>query len=317
MNLPVNDGRLCPIDYQYQPADIAALQAAEAQTIYVIGGLYGNTHALSTILTMAAREPAPVRLIFNGDFNWFNRDPQTFTAINELVLKHTALRGNIETEIAREYFTGGCGCGYPDTVQDQTVEWSNEIIALLRQTANHFTRLQVTLRNLPRYLRFQIGDTTVAIVHGDCRSLAGWSLARENLQRNISSELRDDLLACQSDIVASTHTCEPFATTVAAGASEISVINNGAAGMPNLRQTRYGIITRIGLHPFAGNSLYRRQHNGTTIEALPVEYQHQQFLDEFLAQWPPASAAHASYFERINSGTNLNPEDACGRGFSV
>ncbi len=317
MNLPVNDGRLCPIDYQYLPSDIAKAEAFSAQTIYVIGGLYGNTQALSSIAAMAAEEPGPVKLIFNGDFNWFNRDPDKFAAINEFVLQHIAIRGNVETEIAREPFTGGCGCGYPASVKDQTVDWSNQIIAVLRNTADQFKRLQVTLRALPQFLRVQIGETTVAVVHGDCRSLAGWSLARENLQGKALNELQNDLVACESDIVASTHTCEPYATTIDADGRSIGVINNGAAGMPNLHQQPFGIITRIGTEAYKGDSLYRCQLSGTTIEALAVEYPHQAFCEEFLSQWPAATAAYSSYFERINSGTNMDLNDAVGCGFEV
>ncbi len=76
-----------------------------AETLYVIGGLYGNLPALDAVHELAANEPGGATLVFNGDFNWFNIDAAGFSAINEQVLKHTALRGNVETELAG----GGCG----------------------------------------------------------------------------------------------------------------------------------------------------------------------------------------------------------------
>ena len=52
-------------------------------------------------------------LVFNGDFNWFN--------IARRLRRHqrdrarpTALRGNVETELAGDD-DRGCGCGYPET----------------------------------------------------------------------------------------------------------------------------------------------------------------------------------------------------------
>ena len=63
-------GRSCPLSYRYSPADFARPAEIKTDTVYVIGGLYGNVPALEIILDMAARESAT--LVFNGDFNWFN-----------------------------------------------------------------------------------------------------------------------------------------------------------------------------------------------------------------------------------------------------
>jgi hypothetical protein len=65
----------------------------------VIGGLYGNLPALDAIEAMCAREQQPVTLCFNGDFNWFNVDDAGFPDINERVLRHDAILGNVEAEL--------------------------------------------------------------------------------------------------------------------------------------------------------------------------------------------------------------------------
>ncbi|HTD90985.1 MAG TPA: hypothetical protein VK663_10005, partial [Burkholderiales bacterium] len=64
-------GRSCPLHYRYSPKDFARAPDFNADTLYVIGGLYGNVPALQAALALAAQEPAPVTLAFNGDFNWF------------------------------------------------------------------------------------------------------------------------------------------------------------------------------------------------------------------------------------------------------
>ena len=106
-------GRSCPLHYRYPASIFERAADVGAETIYVIGGLYGNMPALKAILDLAAAEPVAPTLIFNGDFNWFNVDAESFTTINREVLRHVALRGNVETGLAADN-DAGCGCAYPD-----------------------------------------------------------------------------------------------------------------------------------------------------------------------------------------------------------
>src|SRR5260221_8457965 len=96
----LNPGRACPLHYRYSPAVFGRDADLEAETLYIVGGLYGNRAALAAVLEMAAREPVAPTLVFNGDFNWFDIADADFRAINEEVLQHIALRGNVETELA-------------------------------------------------------------------------------------------------------------------------------------------------------------------------------------------------------------------------
>ena len=83
----------CPPDYYYGPAALNRPPELFAETLYVIGGLYGNPEALAAVLAMKAHEELggpPVKVVFNGDFNWFNVDADSFREINEAVLEHTA-----------------------------------------------------------------------------------------------------------------------------------------------------------------------------------------------------------------------------------
>jgi len=89
----------CPIAYRTTPSSIGATPPTPTASVcYIIGGLYGNKHALDEIERMAALETTPPTLIFNGDFNFFNVDSKEFTAFNERILnpQHLHTTGNIE-----------------------------------------------------------------------------------------------------------------------------------------------------------------------------------------------------------------------------
>ena len=240
-------GRHCPISYRYAPASLARDPELIADTLYVVGGLYGNRPALARVLELAAAEPGRTVVVFNGDFNWFNVDPEGFETINRAVLEHVALRGNVETELAGDDDASGCGCAYPDWVSDAEVRRSNAIMEQLRSTARAFGGLRGRLGLLPVNLVARVGNARVAIVHGDAESLAGWGFSQEALDdpRHVAAVSRwfDE---ARADVFASSHTCLPVACELPGGRV---LVNNGAAGMPNFRATRHGVITRIGPTP--------------------------------------------------------------------
>jgi hypothetical protein len=178
-------GRSCPLAYQYQPEVLAQPTQLEADTLYVVGGLYGNPAALQAVLERAADEPGgPATIVFNGDFHWLDIDPEDFQAISEAVLAHHATKGNVEAELASQGSDedAGCGCAYPEYVGDDVVERSNQIIGRLRATAARFPELVGRLGTLPQYLTASVAGERVGILHGDPESLAGWRLALEAME---------------------------------------------------------------------------------------------------------------------------------------
>jgi uncharacterized protein (DUF302 family) len=178
-------GRSCPLHYQYRPEDFA-IDAPEhlrsLDVLYVVGGLYGNPLALDRVLEMFDRERGRKRLVFNGDFHWFDADPEVFAQVQRRVLAHEALRGNVETELAdpNADADAGCGCAYPDWVGDGVVERSNRILARLRTASDAGQR--AALAALPMWQRADVGPLRLGIVHGDATSLAGWGFAQEHLR---------------------------------------------------------------------------------------------------------------------------------------
>jgi hypothetical protein len=177
-------GRSCPLAYRYQPEALAQQPARlEADTLYVVGGLYGNPAALAAVLEQAHQEPGgPATIVFNGDFHWLDVDPDDFRSISETVLAHHATKGNVEAELTAEDETAGCGCAYPDYVDDAVVDRSNQIITRLRATAGQFPELVGRLSSLPRHLTASVAGRRVGILHGDPESLAGWRLALEAME---------------------------------------------------------------------------------------------------------------------------------------
>lgn len=319
-------GRSCPTHYHYQPSAFRAASAVSVETVYVIGGLYGNREALHAILHMQeaeARAGRRVELVFNGDYHWFDVDAPTFLEIDEAAASSISIRGNVETEIA-ESSPFGCGCNYPDDVSDAFVGRSNSIMARFQETCRDLPSARQALAARPMFRTIQVGDERIGIVHGDPESLAGWSFAAERLSASRSDErdgpARTPLAAIEryfreSDVraFASTHTCLPFARDFDVDGAERLVINNGAAGLPNFAGTSAGLLSRISVDPrVPRDSLYGIELGGLRFDALPIRYDHSRWLESFTANWPEGSPAHQSYFERIAHGPRFEVRDALG-----
>ena len=292
-------GRACPRAYGYGAAALAREAELEVDTLWVAGGLYGNPYALEVLLELYAREAGAKALIFNGDFHWFDIDADCFDRVNRAVLQFDAIRGNVETELASPAGDAGCGCGYPNWVDDGTVERSNRIHERLRATARRFPQALQGLARLPMHRIAAVGGERVAVVHGDADSLAGWNFSQERLA---SAEGRAaaarSFEQANAAIFASSHTCLPVLQRFP---GERLIDNNGAAGMPNFRGDTSGVATRISVSR-GMSSLYSASRGKVFVEAVPLGYDAAAWQRSFLAQWPAGSDAHRSYFERIVGG---------------
>ena len=303
--------------YRYRPEAFAVGAPARLQSLdvlYVVGGLYGNELALQRVLELFDREPGRKRLVFNGDFHWFDADPTVFARVQSAVLMHDALRGNVETELASADAGGdaGCGCAYPDWVGDGVVERSNRILGRLRQATSEQQRAKLSA--LPMWLRADVGPLRLGLVHGDATSLAGWGFAQEHLRdaghRAQGTEWLD---RAGVDAFACSHTCLPVfqALPAPSGRPARWILNNGAAGMPNFRGDTAGLFTRVAVEPFAGpdRRLGVSMGQGVHAEAVAIEVDAQAWITGFKAQWSEGSDAHVSYFDRIVQGPDYTPAE--------
>ena len=307
-------GRSCPLRYRYPSSIFQRKPDIIAETIYVIGGLYGNLAALEEVERMAVREAVQPLLVFNGDFHWFDVDPAAFSEINERVLPHYAIRGNVETELDGASGDAGCGCAYPEEVDEADVERSNRIMSRLAETARAFPAEVQRLAKLPMHAVAEVYGQRIGIVHGDAESLAGWRFSHAALhepenQAWLSRVCADANLAG----FASTHTCLPTLRVFVRDGKQAFVANNGAAGMPNFSFTQYGLLTRLSVHPpTEGASQFGKQIGELFVDALPIHYDGAAFEQQFLRDWPPGSPAHESYFKRIAEGPPFGPPHALG-----
>ncbi len=293
-------GRTCPLHYRYGAASLRREADLRAATLYVIGGLYGNQDALDAILQLCSVEPDAV-LVFNGDFNWFDVDDESFLRINTEVLRHHAIRGNVETELLSGDAAAGCGCGYPDYVNDDDVARSNLIMDRLARTARRHLHVSSRLNALPMNLVAGVGGLAIGIVHGDAESLAGWGFGEEAIDPSVVARMFD---AAAVRVFASSHTCLPVAQVFAVARGASVLINNGAAGMPNFAGTRHGVLSRISVRPPPARLgvLYGTVIEGVHIDAVPIDYDQAAWLAHFDAIWPAGSAAALSYRARIAHG---------------
>ncbi|TLD47208.1 MAG: hypothetical protein FAZ92_00512 [Accumulibacter sp.] len=304
-------GRVCPLAYRYGAAALARAPERVVDTLYVVGGLYGNLPALARVSALFAAEGGSAALCFNGDFNWFDVDDASFVAINEGVLANEAIIGNVEAELVAPQAGAGCGCGYPESVDDAVVERSNRIHARLQATATRHPAIIGRLAKLPMFARYRVGEVTVGVVHGDADSLAGWRFAAAALDDVGNRQWIDEVFAAAAvDIFASTHTCLPALRSFGEGHRPRVVINNGAAGMPNFAGQPDGLLTRIALSPSPHPMLYGLRAAGLHVDALPIVFDAGRWQEQFLANWPPGSAAWLSYYERIRNGPPYSRQQA-------
>ena len=306
--LPSRDapGRNCPLSYRYSPDVFRRAPEIEAETLYVIGGLYGNPFALDAIVELAAQEsPAPT-LVFNGDFNWFDVDPGGFAALNARVLEHVALRGNVETELANDDAEAGLRLRLPGVRRRRR-----------RRALERDPRAAARDRaRLPGAARASRGPADAR--RGRRRRGADRDRARRRLvarrvalrRRRASSDeaLERAFDAADVSVFASSHTCLPVTYRLPAGV----VANNGAAGMPNFRGTRFGLVTRISTDGRA-DALYGERLGPVVVETLAVRYDHERWLAQFDRLWPAGSPAAVSYRKRITDGPGYDPAQAVRR----
>lgn len=307
--MSVQPGRFCPAHYHYRPRALARGPEVQSDPLIIAGGLYGNPEALDILESRARSEDAT--LIFNGDFHWFDTEAATFARLQRRVLGHHAIAGNVEAELA-EPSGAGCGCAYPEQVDDTAVEHANAIMARLQGTPTPAERR--ALGELPYHLRARVGGHRIAIIHGDPESLAGWGLDVAAFEHETSVErLTAWFHEARADVFACSHTCLPHARALEFDSRDRAVINNGAAGMPNFAGDPRGLATRIATRP-APDALYGIALDGVYVEAIAIRYAHEAWLERFETWWPPNSPAHIAYHRRLTAGPAFARAGALGPG---
>ncbi|MEP2615363.1 MAG: hypothetical protein ABJH31_14805, partial [Marinobacter alexandrii] len=116
------------------------------------------------------------------------------------------------------------------------------------------------------------------------------------------------LQATDADVIACTHTCLPVLWSGRVGERARTVVNNGSAGMGNLRADTRGLITRISTGAPADNAVVGHDQGSIEVSLVPVAFDVKAWLPQFDTLWPAGSDAAQSYRSRIVQGTSLAPE---------
>jgi hypothetical protein len=310
----VNAGRICPTDYRIEADAFLSGPELSCDTLFVVGGLYGNRFALDALEQLIAAEMGTIHVVLNGDIHWFDCLPEDFSEIERRITPYQALVGNVEFELRRTDDIGvGCGCAYPDNVSDAVVDRSNCIHATLAHMLAQNPQLKAPLQERASTAALRVGTQRVAVTHGDEKLVGGWKCSRDSLRDVLrQNELDVWMRVNEIAVLATTHTCAPAAIMLDARA----VINNGAAGMPNFWGARYGLATRVGVMP-SPLALYRACVGGVFVEAIPLRYDHDAYLQWFDSRWPALSPAAISYRKRIEEGPTDEVDNALLGGFEV
>ena len=143
----------CPLHYRLGARALRRAPRIRCDTLYAVGGLYGNSFALSSLLERANRETLRTQIVFNGDFNFLNCTPAWWRQINSEIrhgavrgVPHVATLGNVEAEAATEHYTG-CGCGYPSYTSPGVADRSDQIVRELHACAHAGACVRVRARD--------------------------------------------------------------------------------------------------------------------------------------------------------------------------
>lgn len=307
------EGRVCPQDYRLPSGLFSADPLLCCETLYVVGGLYGNAFALTALDCLVGEESEDSLVLLNGDMHWFDRSLEDFKAIERRTAAYVRLAGNVERELCRRQDLGvGCGCAYPSCVSDAAVSRSNSIHALLKETVSQDKLLRKIMEGRPAAAVVDVAGRKVGVTHGDEKLVGGWRCSRESLRDGRRQEELGSWMERNGiDVFATSHTCASAALRLAKGA----VINNGAAGLPNFRSQDYGLAIRISSLP-AREALFGAECEGLFVDAVPLRYDHKAFLEWFDELWPRTSPAAVSYRDRIANGPDDDIGNALLGGFS-
>eukprot|EP01065_Artemidia_motanka_P035674 TRINITY_DN43570_c0_g1_i1.p1 TRINITY_DN43570_c0_g1~~TRINITY_DN43570_c0_g1_i1.p1 ORF type:complete len:351 (+),score=82.38 TRINITY_DN43570_c0_g1_i1:57-1109(+) len=325
----------CPLRYRYGAAALSREKCKDSfhcDTLWAAGGLYGNVPAFVALQERVRRDGGAARMVFNGDFNFFNGTPALWEEVNDRVLgSWDATAGNVEVEAAdpSPSLTGGCGCAYPDYVDSAVECRASLIVNQLREAADAASETcRKEVASLPYFMACTVGPLRVGIVHGDPESLSGWGLAAEALEERDSGlvetlGLEKSTAVTTHEMVAtwmregqvgallSSHTCLPAARVVHADhvpGGLGAVFNNGAAGLPNFAPPHgpgVGIATRVSadLKRIPEDALYGVELPcGVRIDAIPFRWDDDRWLAQFGSLWREGSPAAVSYGNRIRHG---------------
>lgn len=188
------------------------------ETLLVFGGPYSNVQATQAMLDIAkARDIPAEHVICTGDVVAYCANPlETIAAIRHSGI-HVVM-GNCEESLG--FRLDDCGCGFEEGTDCDVLsrQWYSYTDTLLGNDDRNW------LRTRPRRIVAQLGERSVAFIHGSAEDISGWVFA----STDASGKMADlDALGC--DAVVGGHCGLPFVQELPDGRLWL---NAGVVGMP-------------------------------------------------------------------------------------
>jgi putative phosphoesterase len=208
-----------------------------------ITDIHGNLPALEASLARI-EEQGIERIYCGGDLVGYGPHPNEVCRLIE-ERGFSTVYGNYDHAIARDL--DDCGCAYVDQhdreLGQRSVEWT---LAHTDQRSKDF------MRGLPFDLRFNVGDSSVRLVHGSPRKV------NEYLFEDKPASLYERLAAAEeADTLVFGHTHKPWVREY----GSVLFVNCGSVGKPNDRDPRGAFaVLRSG-----------DRHPDVTIERVPYD----------------------------------------------
>ncbi|MGI9318753.1 MAG: metallophosphoesterase family protein [bacterium] len=196
-----------------------------AGPVVVFGGPYSNFQATQAMLNEADRLGIPpTNVICNGDLVAYCADPEdTVNLIKDWGIN--VVKGNCEESIGDQ--ADDCGCGFTEDSLCSllSAEWYNYSKTKISKTN------QIWMSRLPEMIKFNIGPTSFAVIHGGVQDISEFVFASSATDQKCK-----DISAMAVDCIIGGHCGIPFGHQVKSG----FWLNTGVIGMPANDGTRDG-----------------------------------------------------------------------------
>ena len=192
--------------------------------VLIFGGPYSNLHATRSLFEETRSLDIPTeRIICNGDIVAYCGEPaETLSLITDWGIH--CVMGNCEESLSAG--AGDCGCGFDE----------GSLCSLLSDEWYQFASAEITpeqrdwMGALPRSIRFSIGDTRFAVIHGGVDNINEFLFPSSPAERKL-----DQLVASNTHCLIGGHSGLPFGEAIPCGDEDNEYrywLNTGAIGMP-------------------------------------------------------------------------------------
>jgi len=235
-------------------------------TVYVVGGLFGNEHALDAVEAMAGAEIGRVEIVFAGDAHLLDVAPDAFARLERRLDGYPAIRGAVERRLI------GALPGLPPPLGAAEDAFS-DIVDTLTPAFRRDAETAERLRRLPDRFVCDVGGRRIHVGLPEGRT-AGAVTVHPFLAE---AEIRPETAG-------------------------IVTVFGGTAGIGNFWGDPRGVLTRVSVRRSPHAAAYGMRSDGLFVDALHVPYDRTAALAAFDAAWPSDRAGVSDLRNRMARG---------------